>query len=246
MRKEKLVNFITKYTLGGSCNQVKISSKDRSLVTSFSTEQKDLLGFVKVDDVDVENPSKSVLSDQFEFGIFNTSVVSKMLSAMQNDIEITFNEDLGKVVSMDIKDNVMTGQIMLADLDIIENPPTINQVPPVDIKLNVNSAIIDQFIKGKNALPDSEILAFIQDGDTVNLVINYAEHNTDKITLTMSVDSVTGTIPVMKFNSNIIKEVFAANKDLHSGSIELSSQGLMTMRFVGEGFATKYLLVAIQ
>lgn len=246
MRKEKLVNFITKYTLGGLCNQVKIVSKDRKLITSFATENKDLLGFVKVDNIDVKNPGDTTLSDKFEFGIFNTSILSKMLSAMQNEVEITFNEDLGKVVSMDIIDDTMSGQIMLADLDIIETPPTINQLPPIDIKLNVNSVIMDQFIKAKNALPDSQILAFVQDGDDVNLVINYAEHNTDKITLTMSVDTIEGTIPPMKFNSNIIKEIFAANKDCQSGSIELSSQGLLTIRFSGEEFDTKYLLVMIQ
>jgi hypothetical protein len=246
MRKEKIVNFITKYSLGGMCNQVRVTSKERKLITSFSTEQKDLLGFVIVDDIDVKNPSDTLLSDSFEFGIFNTSIVSKILSAMQNDVEITFHEAMGKVVSMDINDDIMSGQIMLADLDIIESPPTINQLPPVDVKINVNSATIEQYIKAKNALPDSEIAAFIQKDDEVELVINYAEHNTDKMTLSLSVDSIDGQIPSMKFNANILKEIFAANKDCSVGSIQLSSQGLLTITFSGDGYSSKYLLVMIQ
>lgn len=246
MKKDKLVNFISKYSLNGLCNQVKVSSKAKKLVTSFATQQKDLLGFVIVDDVDIENPTDTTLGDSFEFGIFNTATLSKILSAMQTEIDVKFNEEFGKIVSMDINDDIMSGQIMLADLDIIETPPTINQIPATDVKLNVTSVTIDQFIKAKNALPESEIAAFVQDGDDINLVINYAEHNTDKITLAMSPESISGTIAPMKFNSNTLKEIFAANKDLTSGSIELSSQGLMTIKFNGDGFNTKYLLVVIQ
>lgn len=246
MKKDKLVNFISKYSLNGLCNQVKVASKDNKLLTSFATDQKDLLGFVMVDGVDIKNSSDNPLGNNFEFGIFNTGTLSKILSVMQSDVDITFAEEFGKIVSVELKDSVMTSQVMLADLDIIETPPTINELPPVDVKLEINPSIMDQFIKAKNALGDSEVLAFVQNGDDVNLVINYAEHNTDKITLKMLVNDISNSIPPMKFNSNIIKEVLSSNKDCLSGSIQLSSQGLMTMSFSGDGFNTKYLLVMLQ
>jgi hypothetical protein len=165
---------------------------------------------------------------------------------MQSDVDITFTEEYGKMVSVELRDNVMTSRVMLADLDIIETPPTINELPPVDVRLEINASLIDQFIKAKNALPDSDILAFVQKGEDINLVINYAEHNTDNITLKMLVNEISGNIPPMKFNSNIIKEVLSANKDCQSGSIQLSSQGLMTLNFAGNGVNTKYLLVMLQ
>jgi hypothetical protein len=147
---------------------------------------------------------------------------------------------------MNIKDDVFSSQIMLADLDIIENPPTINEIPPTDIKITVYQATIDQFVKAKNALADSEILAFVQSETGVNLVINYAEHNTDTVTLALKVDEANGDIPVMRFNANLIKEVFIANKDCGTGTIELSSQGLMTVTFKGPDFQSKYLMVMLQ
>jgi hypothetical protein len=246
MKKDKLVNFISKYSLNGLCNQVKVTSKDNKLLTSFATDQKDLLGFVMVDGVDIKSTRDTTLGSDFEFGIFNTGIMTKILSVMQSDVDVTFTEEFGKIVSVELKDSVMTSQVMLADLDIIETPPTINELPPVDIKLEINSSIMDQFIKAKNALSDSEVLAFVQNGEEVNLVINYAEHNTDKITLKMLVNDISGNIPPMKFNSNIIKEVLSSNKDCLSGSIQLSSQGLLTMTFNGDGFNTKYLLVMLQ
>jgi hypothetical protein len=246
MKKDKLVNFISKYSLNGLCNQVKVASKENKLLTSFATDQKDLLGFVMFDEVDIKSTQDTTLSSNFEFGIFNTGTLTKILSVMQSDVDVVFSEEYGKMVSVQLKDSIMTSQVMLADLDIIEVPPTINELPPIDVKLDINSSIIDQFIKAKNALPDSDVLAFVQNGEEINLVINYAEHNTDKITLKMLVNDMIGNISPMKFNSNIIKEVLSANKDCISGSIQLSSQGLMTMTFAGTGFNTKYLLVMLQ
>jgi hypothetical protein len=246
MKKDKLINFISKYSLNGLCNQVKVASKDNKLLTSFATDQKDLLGFVMVDGVDIKSTMDTTLGSNFEFGIFNTGTLSKILSVMQSEVDITFTEEYGKIVSVELKDSVLTSQVMLADLDIIETPPTINELPPIDVKLEINSSVIDQFIKAKNALADSDVLAFVQNGEDINLVINYAEHNTDKITLKMLVNEIAGNIPPMKFNSNIIKEVLSSNKDCMSASIQLSSQGLMTMTFAGDGFNTKYLLVMLQ
>lgn len=246
MKKEKLVNFISKYSLGGLCNQVKIASKDGKLYTSFATEQKDLLGFVKIDGVDVDAPGDTTLSSNFEFGVFNTSTLTKILSAMQNEIDVKFTEEYGKITSLQMIDSVMSSQIMLADLDIISDPPKINEVPPTDVKLRVTTTFIDQFVKAKNALSDSDSLAFIQKNEGVDLVINYAEHNTDKITLKMDIDDAQGSIPVMRFNANLVKEIFTANKDSEVGSIELSSQGLMTVTFKGSDYNTKYLLVMLQ
>lgn len=246
MKKDKLVNFVSKYNLNGLCSQVKVTSKDNKLMTSFATEQKDLLGFVMVNGIDIKSTRDTTLGSDFEFGIFNTGTMTKILSVMQSDIDVTFKEESGKIVSVEFQDSVMTSRVMLADLDIIEVPPTINELPPVDIKLEINSVIIDQFIKAKNALGDSEVMAFVQDGDGVNLIINYAEHNTDNITLKMIVNEMSGDIPPMKFNANIIKEVLSSNKDNLAGSIHLSSQGLLTMTFSGDGFNTKYLIVMLQ
>ena len=246
MKKEKLVNFISKYSLGGLCNQVKISSKDGKLYTTFATEQKDLLGFVKIDDIDVHAPGDTTLSSDFQFGVFNTSILTKILSAMQNEVDVSFTEEYGKVTSMQLNDQVMSSQIMLADLDIISDPPKINEVPSTDVKLKIAPIFIDQFVKAKNALSDSDSLAFIQKNDAVDLVINYAEHNTDKITLKMQVEGTVGSIPTMKFNASLIKEIFTANKDCEIGFIELSSQGLMTVTFKGSDYNTKYLLVMLQ
>lgn len=239
MNKKNLTNFINKYNLGGLCNSVKVISKDKNLMTSFATDEKDLLGFVKFSDIGFSD-------DLMEFGIFNTATLIKVLSAMQSNIDVSFTEERGKYTTMKIVDDVFTSQLMLADIGIMDKPPAIKELPPCDVRLDISSVIIDQFVKAKNALAESDIMAFVQGMEGVDLVINYAEHNTDTITIKMPVDETAGDIPVMRFRANLFREVLLANKDCNSGYIELSGQGLMTLQFEGEGYKTKYMMVMLQ
>ncbi len=239
MEKKKLINFINKYNLGGLCNQVKIEIKGDSMKTQFATDQKDLLGAVVT-----EVPELS--GTDIEFGVFNTATLSKVISVLQSDINVAFQTDYGKVTAMHVSDDVFDGKVMLADLDIIESPPTVNELPPPDVKLSITPTFIDQFVKAKNALSESEYLAFVQDGDKIKLVINYAEYNADSLTLEVPVMESTNNIPVMRFNANLIREIFIANKDCTTASITLSSQGLMSIMFIGEGYRSSYLVVMFQ
>jgi hypothetical protein len=238
MQKTKFINFINKYNLNGLCNSVKITNKDSKLLTSFTTDEKDVLGFVMYDNV---NLSK----DNVTFGIFNTSTLLKVLGAMQTEIDTSFDIEAGKVKTLSLVDDVFNSTIQLADLDIIEQPPTINETPQVDVKIGINSVVIDQFNKAKGALADSQRMAFMQDGGDIKLVLNHADHATDTITLDMSAE-ITGTIPTMVFNADKFKEIITANKDCELGTIELSSQGLMTITFKGEDFQSKYLQIMLQ
>jgi hypothetical protein len=238
MRKSKLINFIKKYNLNGLSEKVKVTCKDNVFMTNFSTEQKDMLGFVAVKDLQVSD------NTQFEFGIFNTSGLNKILSALSEDINVSFDSEMNKITSMNVSDSTFETKIMLADLDIIDPPASLQNLPENDITLAIDSNVINNFIKASNAI-DSELVAFVKKGDDVNLVVNYAEYNTDTITLKMNVVK-DGDIPPMKFNSTVLKEVLSANKDCTEGTIELSSAGLMTLKFKGTDYSTKYLLVMIQ
>jgi len=137
MQKNKIVNFITKYHLQGQCQQVKIKVKPDKLVTSFATEQKDLLGFVAVSDLEFPSLPEDVISgNEMEIGVFNTSALSKILSAMGNQVDISFKSEMGKVYQMSMDDGTFQSNIMLADLDIIEEPPKLNDLP--DYKQNTS------------------------------------------------------------------------------------------------------------
>lgn len=239
MQKQKLINFINKYSLGGLCNSVKITNKDNKLLTRFSTEERDVLGFVMFADV--------LLGEgDVTFGVFNTATLQKVLGVMQNEITTEFEEREGKISALNISDSVFQSTVQLADLNIIEDAPVLQEVPPADVKIEINSVTIDQFNKAKSALSDSDKMAFVQKGDTIKLVVNYADYATDTITLELGGEFLGNDINVMPFQAEKFKEIVTANRDCTSGTIELSSAGLLTITFKGEGYQSKYYQVMIQ
>lgn len=239
MQKQKLVNFINKYSLGGLCSSVKISNKDGKLLTSFSTEEKDVLGFVMFADV-------KLAEDDTTFGIFNTATLQKVLGVMQNEINTSFTEEEGKVKALNITDDVFESIIQLADLNIIEEVPTLQDIPSADVKIEINSVTIDQFNKAKGALSESTRMAFVQDGSDIKLVVNYSDYASDTITLDLTGELLGDDIDVMPFNAEKFKEIVSANKDCTVGTIELTRAGLMTVTFKGEGFQSRYYQVMLQ
>lgn len=239
MQKQKITNFISKYNLGGLCNSVKIVNEGGKLSTRFTTEEKDVLGYIEFNEIHLADHSSV-------FGIFNTSILQKVLNIMNAEVNVNFNSQHGKLMALNISDNVFESIIQLADLAIIEDAPTIKELPDPDITINITQQLIEQFIKAKSALSDSSKMAFINEGDEVRLIINYSEHASDIIKLNLEVKKIQNNIDIMQFNSDKFKEILVANKDCISGTIELSSAGLMTISFTGNDYRATYYQIMLQ
>ena len=76
------------------------------------------------------------------------------------------------------------------------------------------------------------------------MIINYAQHNTDRITISTAVEYDIDK-PLL-FNADMLKEVLLANKDCTSGKIMVSAQGIMICQFQAEDIASKYYLVMLE
>lgn len=240
MKKDKLEKFITKYNLGGLCNQAILNYKSGNLMTSFKTDHNDLMGMVMVSDCNID-------IDDIEFGVFNTGLLSNVLSAMQTEINISFNTEGGKASSLDISDEIMKSQVILADLDIMDSSPTIKQLPDFTDEISINGVFIDRFIKARNAISDADTFAIIKEGSDIRLVFNYSENqNTDRIGITLSEESNSDTDYIIYFKSDSIKKLLTANKDATSGKLSISPEGLMMVDLVGEDFKVKYYAVMLQ
>ena len=231
MEKAKLLNFISKYSLNGLCNTVKWNSKNRGLVTNFVTEDKTTLGMVAV---------KGINFPDGQFGIYNTKGIVKMLGALQNEVDITTTDE-----SINFKDESISAKFMLAKLDIIPDPPSTQNIPEADFEFTINSIFIDKYLKAKGAIEESTNFAFQTNAEgKVDIIINYATHNTDRITIPTAVEyTIDGTL---LFNAEMLKEILAANKDCTSGKIMVSAAGILICQFQAEDIASKYYLVMLE
>ncbi len=236
MDKKKLVNFISKYALGGLVSAVKIKSSDNKLLTTFGTEDKLILGFVAA--TGIEFPD-------CEIGVFNTAQLSKLLNALDSEITLSLVGKAPKFKNIKLADKTMSATFVLADLDVIPDAPVPKNIPEATFDTPITPEFISKFTSAKNALSDATSFSFVQEGTEIKLIVNYDDHNTDRISLDLGIEYAE-PFTTMKFDANKFLAILTANKDCSVGKLSVSEQGLLTLLFSTDGLQSKYFVVALQ
>lgn len=234
MEKSKFEDFLGKYYLAGNTDSAKIVIKDKKLTTSFITTDQNVIGEVTLNSFDTKDA---------ELGVYTTSQLLKLLSALDKDIDISYGEIDNKVFSMNVKDKNTNVTYMLADLTVIRQVPAIKTLPDFDCSINISKEFITKFIKAKNALPDSDNFAVQTVNNETSIVINYSSISTNRINF--KVDAVTGgDFTPICFSAKIFKEILLANADAQ-GTLEISSKGLARVTFTNSDYSSTYYLVKL-
>lgn len=234
MNKEKLTRFISKYSLGGNAESVKWIVDSKVLSTRFITEDQTVIGEVTTKDFD---------QPDIELGVYTTSQLVKIMSAVSDNIDLKFNVIDKKVYSLTINDSDTTADYMLSDLSVIPQAPALKQLPAFDVKIELSKEFTSKFIKAKNALPDADNFAVESDGTNVNIIINHSNMNTNKVSFKASALEATKMQPIC-FSAKLFKEILEANKD-SVGTLEVSGKGLGRVSFTSQDFNTVYFLVKL-
>lgn len=234
MEKSKFEDFLGKYYLAGNTDSAKIVIKDKKLTTNFITTDQNVIGEVTLNSFDTKDA---------ELGVYTTSQLLKLLSALDKDIDISYGEIDNKVFSMNVKDKNTNVTYMLADLTVIRQVPAIKTLPDFDCSINISKEFITKFIKAKNALPDSDNFAVQTVNNETSIVINYSSISTNRINF--KVDAVTGgDFTPICFSAKIFKEILLANADAQ-GTLEISSKGLARVTFTNSDYSSTYYLVKL-
>ena len=234
MNKQKLVRFINKYYLNGTVNSVILNSKSSKLAARFISGDKTLLGELEMDKWQFEDS---------EVGIYSTEQLLKLLSVLDEDINVTINKAGDKSIALKVSDASSSVNYMLSDISIISKPPQLKSVPNFELKIDVTPNFMNKFISGKSALAETDNFTVITDGSETKLVIGYASINTNRVTIPVTTQE-SSNIDNVSFNANIFKEVLTANKECESATLEVSSEGLSKITFRVDDFSVTYWLVA--
>tara|TARA_B100000214_G_scaffold128261_1_gene91201 strand:+ start:2700 stop:3419 length:720 start_codon:yes stop_codon:yes gene_type:complete len=234
MHKQKLVRFINKYYLNGTVNSVVLNSKSNKLLARFISGDKTLLGELEMDKWQFEDS---------EVGIYSTEQLLKLLSVLDEDINVTINKAGDKSIALKVSDSSSSVNYMLSDTSIISKPPQLKTVPNFELKIDVTPNLMSKFISGKGALAETDDFTVITDGSETKIVIGYASINTNRVTIPVTTQE-SSNIDNVSFNANIFKEVLTANKECESATLEVSSEGLSKITFRVDDFSVTYWLVA--
>ena len=237
MEKKQLTGFIDKYHLAGNANSVRLDVKDKTLSCNFITDDQNVVGSVSMDNFDI---------DDVTLGVYATSQLTKLLTALDDAITLRVNNADGTAFSIYISDKTTDVTFMLADLSVIRQVPAMKQLPDFNVKIKLTKDFADKFVKSKNALPETENFAIESDAMGTNMILNYSTLNTNRITWPTIPSADSTDLKATCFSANLFKEILVANKDHETGFIEVSSAGLARVSFTGKDYSSTYYLVQLQ
>lgn len=234
MEKSKLVSFINRYYLAGNCEAVTLKENDNGIGCELIDGDQTVVG-------KIQWKTESFLKGSL--GINHTGALTKMLSAVGENINVDVLDASGKNYAMKISEGSTKLTFMLADTSVIPAVPTINQEPDYKVAMDVNDEFINKFIKAKNALPDAKNFAVQVKNGQIKFIINYTTINADNISF--EIGGKAEEMEPICFSADKLKEVLTANKgDL--GTLHVSPDGLARIDFTGPDFESSYWLVQLQ
>ena len=228
MKKSDLLNYVGRYHLAGATTSVKWVAKDGQLETEFITDDQNVIGNIKSDNLDLGN-----------------NELVKMLSAVGDDLDVKVNDVDGTAVSIGVNDKDIDMTFMLADLSVIRQVPDLKNTPDWNATIDLDATFINKFIKAKNALPESENFGIKCNSSKVEVIMNYSSINTNRIKFDQEVTGATD-MGVICFSSSLLKEILQANKGFESGSLSVSEAGLAKVSFKLKNGEANYYLVQLQ
>ena len=236
VNKLVLQSVINKYYLGEN-ESVKWKIKDKTLSIDFMSVNKEVIGKVTHTGFDVEDS---------ELAIFDTKKLLNLLGITQGDLIFELEKGKSVYTKMKFADESFNLTYALADPLLIGKVGSVTE-PQWDAVLPLEKEHVDNLVKAKNALAGigSMTLSIDVDLNGDNMcVFTFGDeqgHN-NKITYQMY-----GTIKQEKieipFNSDMFRNILKENKDLESGHIFISYQGLMKLQFNSEDTLSIYYMV---
>jgi hypothetical protein len=236
VNKIVLQSVINKYYLGEN-ESVKWSIKDKTLTIDFMSVNKEVIGKIVHNNIDIEDS---------ELAIFDTKKLLNLLGITQGDLMFSLEKGKSVYTKMHFADASFNLTYALADPLLIGKVGSVSE-PEWDACLPLEKEYVDNLVKAKNALTGIGLLTVSVDKDLNGddmCVFTFGDeqgHN-NKITYQMY-----GTIKQQKveipFNSDIFRNILKENKDLESGNIYLSYQGLMKIEFKSEDTLSTYYMV---
>ena len=236
MNKQRLVRFINKYYLNGIADSVVLRSEsnEQKLGTRFVSSDKTLLGTIIMDKWNFEDA---------DIGIYTTEQLLKLLSVLDEDIDVSVTKAGDKTISMKISDSASSVNYMLSDPSIINEPPQLQTIPNFELSINMTPSVINKFISGKSALQDTTTFTVITNESSTRLVIGYSSVNTNRVNIPV-VTSEFSSIDNVSFNADYFSNILVANKECESAFLQVSSEGLAKISFKIDDYTSTYWLVA--
>ena len=240
INKGELQSTISKYNLGGMIDAVKWTVQNKHLTIKFNSPNRDMVGEVIHTSFDIED---------CEIAIYNTSQLDKLLAITSGDVNLQL-EKIGKIFGrLVIEDTNYKLNYSLSDLLLIQKPGTVMDPDNYIVESVLESDAISAVIRAKNALQSDNVNFTITtnfDGEQVlTMIFGDNSTHTHKVEYIVPNTVITGNQYNFNtpFNSEMIRVIFANNKDANKAYMSLNINGLLRLVFEGDKWKSTYYII---
>ena len=236
INKLTLQSVINKYYLGEN-ESVRWDIEDKTLTIKFMSANKEVIGGLTHTNFDLEDS---------ELAIFDTKKLINLLNITTGDVLVELEKTHKIYTKLLISDQDFNLSYALADSLLIGKVGTVTE-PEWDVVINLEKEQVSNLVKAKSALAEVDNMVITTELDmNKDLMCKFTfgdEHgHNNKITYQLY-GEINNTDIKLPFNSNIFRTILNVNKDLDSGTLKISSKGLMKLDFVTGDTSCEYYLV---
>lgn len=237
--KLDLVSIISKYHLGGMIKSVRWHVKDGHLGIGFNSPSLEMIGRLDYKGFPLEDCS---------IAISDTSQLSKLVGITNGYLNLELHKDYKLPTQLIIADNQYTLNYALADLNYYAEAGELEFKPEFEVVANLDNESISAIVKAKQALADTNTVVLKhspnEDGED-RLELCFAGNISFSNKVSFYLNEVEMNVSELNehYDSNMVKEIMYANKDMPRGKMSISSEGLMKLEFEDEKIKNTYFIV---
>tara|TARA_R110001592_G_scaffold39517_4_gene130167 strand:- start:447 stop:1199 length:753 start_codon:yes stop_codon:yes gene_type:complete len=242
--KNKLQSIISKYHLGGKVESVKWKVENGQLHIDFMASTKDMIGRLSCSDFPMTNEG--------EMAIFNTTQLNRLLNVLTGDLILDATKTHKVLTKLTIQDSKSSFDYSLADPLMIHKVGDVNEDIEWKVKSTLENDDFTTFIRASSAIQGSEIVTLNATRDTVGspiikFVFGERMEFSNKVEFHVEANFSENVREDNKipFNSEMLKEIFNANKSSDECYLSFSDDGLLRLRFssIEDNIETTYFVV---
>lgn len=238
--KLDLVSIISKYHLGGMIKAVRWNVKDNNLGIGFNSPSMEMIGNLEYKGFPLEDASVA---------ISDTTQLSKLVGITNGYLNLEFVKQNKLPIQLIIADNQYTLNYALADLMLFAEAGQLEQEPEYDVIAELDNESISAIVKAKQALVDTNTVVLRSspndDGeDRLEMCFAGNIAFSNKVSFYLNEVEMKTQDLNENYDSNMIKEIMYANKDMPQGKMSISYEGLMKLEFEDEKIKSTYYTVA--
>ena len=231
--KNKLQSIISKYYLGGQVESVKWVLNEGTLTIDFMAPTKDMIGRLNV--------GGFPLNHDGTLAIFNTTQLNRLLNVLAGDLMLDAERTKAVFTKLNIQDAKSTINYSLADPMMIQKVGEVDEDVNWQVKATLDNEDFQTFVRAAASIQGNELVTLTPTEDIVGtsvLQFTFGERMefSNKVEFHVNAEFEENVRQDNKipFSSEMLKEIFNANKTSDECQLSFVDDGLLRLIFRSE------------